>query len=134
MNETLSISVYIVGWLLFVWLQAHNSVLSKTNSLEGWAGYKLYLKTHAPDLAVRAFFSALGYGFIVHSVATTVQAVGFTVTGTAIAGVGGFTANTACYQFMGIFPALRKEVADVAPPPTVSGVAQAALPKPPETP
>jgi hypothetical protein len=117
MNETFNITTYIVGWLLFVWLQAHNSTLSKTNSLpSGWAGYKLWLQAHAAEIAVRGFFSAIGYAFIIHSIATTVQHIGFQATAIAINGVAGFSANTLCYQFMGLFPGLRAEVADLAPP------------------
>jgi hypothetical protein len=129
MTEAISVTLYIVGWILFVAVQCHNSVVSKTNSLpSGWVGIKCWLQVHAVDLALRAFFSALGYGFIVHSVATTVQNVGFHITGTAIAGVGGFSANTLCYQFIGLFPGLRAEVADVAPPANAQVVP---LPKPP---
>jgi hypothetical protein len=116
MREALNVTVYIIGWLLFVAAQAHNSVLSKTNSLEGWPGYKCWLQIHAVELAIRGFFSALGYGFIVHSVAGTVENIGFHLTATAFAGVGGFSANTLCYQFIGLFPGLRAEVANAAPP------------------
>jgi hypothetical protein len=135
----LNVLVYVVGWLLFVAAQAHNSVLSKTNSLStGWSGYKLWLQTHAVELAIRAFFSALGYGFIVHTVAGTVQNIGFHLTGVAFAGVGGFSANTLCYQFIGLFPGLRAEVADSAPPPMRPTVPADSgpgplLPKPSET-
>jgi hypothetical protein len=141
MNEFLSATVYAVGWVLFVWAQAHNSLLSKTNSLpDGWTGYRKWLQIHASELAIRAFFSGLGYGFIVHSIASTVQHVGFQVTGAALAGVAGFSANTLCYQFIGLFPGLRAEVADIAPPSipasnsgnvAVAGTSSSPLPKPP---
>jgi hypothetical protein len=135
LNEVLSVTVYIIGWCLFVAVQCRNSIVSKTNSLPvGWTGIKCWFQVHAVDLALRGFFSALGYGFIVHSVATTVQSVGFHITATAIAGVGGFSANTMCYQFIGLFPGLRSEVADAAPPASQQVVPTPPLPKTPTTP
>lgn len=113
----LNIVVYAIGWILYVAAQAQNSVASKTNSLPaGWLGIKIWLRAHAVDLAIRAFFSSLAYGFIVHDIATKVMSVGFSVTSTAIAGIGGFSANNLLYQFFGLFPNLRVEVADLAPP------------------
>lgn len=113
MMQFLSPSIFMLGWLLFVMAQAQNSVRSKTNGLTGLSGW---FRLHAVNLATRAFFSALAYGFIVHTVAVKIQAVGFPVTATVSAGVGGYSANALLYQFFGYFPWLRVEVADLAPP------------------
>lgn len=114
----LNIIVYAVGFLLFVAAQAQNSVTSKSNGLSsGWAGIQAWLRMHGVNLATRAFFSALGYGFIVHTIAAKIGALGFPLTSTVIAGVGGYAANGMLYQFFGLFPGLRVEVAELAPPP-----------------
>ncbi len=112
-GEALNISVYVLGWLLFVLAQAQNSVKSKTNGL---TTVREWFRGHAVNLATRAFFSALGYGFIIHTVAGKVADVGLPVTSTAIAGIGGYSANALLYQFFGYLPWLRVEVADLAPP------------------
>lgn len=111
--SVLNVSVFIVGWLLFVVAQAQNSVKSKTNGLTSLAAW---LRMQAVNLITRAFFSALAYGFILNTVSSKLQAVGFTVTATTIAGLGGYSANALLYQFFGLMPWLRVEVADLAPP------------------
>jgi len=110
----LNIGVFIIGWLLFVLAQAQNSVKSKTNGLNSLSAW---LKLQAINLATRAFFCGLAYGFIIHTVAAKAQSLGFPVTATTIAGVGGYSANALLYQFFGLFPSLRVEVADLAPAP-----------------
>lgn len=113
----LNIFVYAVGWILFVAGQAQNSVTSKSNGLpRGWAGIKLWLAMHAVNLCTRAFFCSLAYGFFIHTVATRILSAGFPITATAIAGVTGWASNGLLYQFFGLFPFLRIEVSDFAPP------------------
>jgi hypothetical protein len=112
----LSVTVFVVGWILFVAAQAKNSIASKSNSLTGWAGVKTWLLNQSVNLATRAFFSALAFGFIVHDVTTKIQAVGFSLESTTIAGVSGYAANALLYQFFGLFPFLRVEISDLAPP------------------
>jgi hypothetical protein len=140
----LNVAVYIIGWALYVAAQAQNSVSSKSNSLTpGWSGIHVWLKAHAVNLATRAFFSALAFGFIVHDIATKVQGMGFSVTSTTIAGVAGYSANALLYQFFGLFPGLRVEVSDLAPPASaqvipiqagnVAASSLSTLPKPPGT-
>lgn len=109
----LNIGIFIVGWLLFVWAQAQNSVKSKTNGVNSVFDW---LKLHAVNLATRAFFSAMAYGFIIHTVATKAQGLGFPLTASTIAGIGGYSANALLYQFFGLLPWLRVETADLAPP------------------
>lgn len=110
----LDASVFIIGWLLFVLAQAQNSVKSKTNGLQSLSGW---FKLHAVNLLTRAFFSALAYGFIVHTVAAKIEAVGgLQLTATSIAGIGGYAANGLLYQLFGYMPWFRVEVADLAPP------------------
>jgi hypothetical protein len=109
----LDVSVFTLGWLLFVMAQAQNSVKSKTNGLTTLADW---FRMHAVNLATRAFFSALAYGFIVHTVAQKIESVGLQLTATTIAGIGGYSANALLYQFFGYMPWLRVEVADLAPP------------------
>lgn len=114
-----NILMYLIGWVLYVAAQAQNSATSKTNGLPaGFQGIKLWLRLHLVNLATRAFFSGLAYGFLVHTVAAKIQAIGFPLTSTAVAGVAGYSANAMLYQFFGLFPGLRVEVADLAPPAT----------------
>jgi len=123
--------LYAVGWLLYVAAQAQNSVTSKSNGLpSGWAGIKVWLRAHAVNLATRGFFSGLAYGFIVHSFAAKIQSDGFAIGAPAIAGCAGYAANALLYQFFGLFPGLRVEVSDLAPPPN----AQIVAPPPPVAP
>ena len=116
----IKILVFAAGWLLFVVAQAQNSILSTTNSLTGWAGFRYWLKIQWVNIATRAFFSALFYGFLIEQVAEKLQAVGFGITGTAVAGVAGYAANALLYQAFGLLakaiPGLRVEVHDLAPP------------------
>ena len=62
------------------------------------------------------FFSGLAYGFLVQTIAAKIGDIGFHVTSTAIAGIAGYSANALLYQFFGLFPGLRVEVSDLAPP------------------
>lgn len=112
-KTALDVSVFILGWILFVLAQAQNSVKSKTNGL---TNLKSWFQMHAVNLATRAFFSALAYGFIVHTVASKIETAGLSLTATSIAGIGGYSANALLYQFFGYLPWLRVEVADQAPP------------------
>ena len=114
-----NIVLYIMGWTLFVAGQAQNSIRSTTNGLPpGFAGFRQWLDIHWLDLAHRAFWSGLFYGIIVGKTTAMLQAVGFPVTSYMIAGMGGWSANAAVYQILGLIPipGLRKEVADFAPP------------------
>ena len=126
--EALNILVYSLGWILFVAAQAQNSIASKSNSLQGWAGLKFWLQKQGVNLATRAFFSMLAYGFLIHTVASKIDGLGFHLSAHAIAGVAGYSANAALYQFFGLFPGLRVEVADLAPPANAQVVP---VPKPP---
>jgi hypothetical protein len=112
----LNVLVFCLGWLIFVLSQAQNSIRSSTNGLQGKAGWVQWLKLHAIDLIIRAFFSALGYGFILNQVSQKLAAVGFSFTATTIAGLGGFGANALLYQLFGLVPWLRVEVGELAPP------------------
>jgi hypothetical protein len=118
----LNIAVYVIGWLLFVAAQCKNSLNSKTNSLAGWPGVRSWLASQSVNLATRAFFCAIGYSFLVHTVAAKIDAVGFHVTSTMISGFAGYGANGMLYQLFGLFPGLRVEVSDLAPPPNAQVV------------
>ena len=112
-----NIILYIMGFFLFVAGQAQNSIRSKTNGLsEGFEGWKQWLEMHLVNLAQRAFFSGLFYGFIVHTVGVKLQAAGMPVTSYMVAGIGGWAANGLLYQIFGMIPGLRVEVADLSPP------------------
>jgi hypothetical protein len=132
----LNVLIFAVGWVLFVAAQCKNSLNSKTNSLQGWPGIRTWILGQAVNLATRAFFSALAYGFLVQTFSTKIDAVGFHVTSTTIAGVAGYSANAALYQFFGLFPGLRVEVSDLAPPANsqVVSAQTPSLPKQPGTP
>lgn len=117
----LQIIVYWIAWALFVAAQAQNSVTSKTNGLApGWLGILAWLKMHAVNLANRAFWSAVACGFFIHYVAQKVQSTGLPITATMIAAVAGYCANGLLYQFFGLFPGMRVEVADLSPPPNAT--------------
>jgi uncharacterized membrane protein YhdT len=122
-SELVKVVLFVLGWLLYVLAQAQNSVKSKTNGL---TGLKAWFQMHAVNLATRAFFSGLAYGFIVHTVASKVESVGLQLEASSIAGIGGYAANALLYQFFGYLPWLRVEVADLAPP--------ASTPAPPPNP
>jgi hypothetical protein len=136
MVHVADIVLYMMGWVLFVAGQAQNSVRSKTNGLPGgFAGLHAWLRFHFINLAQRAFFSGLFYGFIVHSATTKLQAAGFAVTSYTVAGFGGFAANGLLYQIFGLIPGMRTEVADLAPPPNSQIVPQSTANGPtPKTP
>lgn len=115
-----NILLYVIGWCLLVAAQAQNSIRSSTNGLPpGFAGFRQWLDIHWLDLAHRAFWCGLFYSVIVTKTTATLHAVGLPVTSFIVAGVGGYAANSAIYQILGLlpFPGLRKEVADFAPPP-----------------
>lgn len=114
--ELVNIAMFVVGWLLFVLAQIQNSVLSSTNSLQGKDGWLSWLKLHAIELALRAFGSGLLYTYIVHYTADKLSAIGLSLGSTAYAGFGGIAANSVLYQFFGLVPWLRVEVAHVSPP------------------
>jgi len=112
----LKAALFALGWLLFVGAQAQNSIRSTANGLSGWAGFRCYLRLQAVNLATRAFFSAMFYGFIVQFITSKIQAAGLGITGTSIAGVAGYSANALLYQVFGLVPWLRVEIPDLAPP------------------
>lgn len=117
MLHVANIVLYGMGWVLFVAGQAQNSIRSKTNGLPGgFSGLQAWLHFHLVNLAQRAFFSGLFYGFIVHTATVKLQAAGFPVTSYMVAGFGGFCANGMLYQIFGLIPGLRTEVAELAPP------------------
>ncbi len=118
MNHAANVTLYLIGWTLFVAGQAQNSVRSKSNGLApGFAGFQQWISFHLVNLAQRAFFSGLFYGFILHSVGSKLQAAGLPITSYMVAGIGGWAANGLLYQIFGLIPGLRVEVADLAPPP-----------------
>jgi hypothetical protein len=112
----MKVALFILGWVLFVLAQAQNSVQSTTNGLSGWAGFWKWIKLQAVNLATRAFFSGIFYGYLVQVVAAKVQAAGLGITGATIAGVAGYSANALLYQVFGLLPWLRVEIGALEPP------------------
>ena len=128
-----NIVLFVMGWVLFVAIQAQNSIRSKSNGLaSGFAGLKQWLDMHWLTLAYRAFFSGLFYGLIVHTTTQKLQGLGFPVTSFMIAGIGGWSANGLLYQIFGLIPGLRIEVADLAPPPNAQVVPNSQAANPPK--
>jgi len=118
MIHVVNITLYLMGWVLFVAGQAQNSIRSKSNGLDsGLRGLQQWLGFHLVNLAQRAFFCGLFYGFIVHTIGIKLQAAGFPITSYMVAGIGGWAANGLLYQIFGLIPGLRIEVAELAPPP-----------------
>lgn len=119
MAHVANIVLYLMGWTLFVAGQAQNSIRSKSNGLPpGFAGFKQWLDFQWLDIAHRAFWSGLFYGIIVHKTTALLETAGLPVTSYIVAGLGGYLANAAIYQILGLLPipGLRKEVADFVPP------------------
>ncbi len=112
----LKITLFSVGWLLFVVAQAQNSVRSTSNNLSGWAGWTCWLRLQAVNLATRAFFSGIFYSYLVQLVTTKIHDAGLAITSASIVGLAGYTSNALLYQIFGLFPFLRVEVQDLAPP------------------
>jgi hypothetical protein len=113
----LKILLFILGWVLFVLAQARNSISSGANGLTGWAGFVRWLRLQAVNLATRAFFCGIFYGFLVQTVAAKIEAAGISsITSTTIAGLAGYAANALLYQMFGLLPWLRVEIPDLAPP------------------
>lgn len=112
----IDVLVFALGWLLFVAAQAQNSVRSTANGLNGWVGFRCWLQLQAVNLATRAFFSSIFYGYLIQWVSAKLQAAGLTIIGIGVAGTAGYTANALLYQIFGLMPWLRVEVQDLAPP------------------
>ncbi len=111
-----NVTLFLMGWTLFVAGQAQNSIRSTSNGLPpGFAGLKQWLDFHWLDLAHRAFWSGLFYGLIVHKATATMQAVGFPVTSYMVAGFGGWSANGIVYQLLGVL-GVRIEMGEKVPP------------------
>jgi hypothetical protein len=108
--------IYAAGWILFVAAQAYNSVRSSANGLQGWDGYLCWLKLQAVNLATRAFFCAILFGWVMQLVTSKIQLAGLGLESNAIAGIAGYAANALLYQAFGLLPFLRVEVQDLAPP------------------
>ena len=108
--------IYCAGWILFVAAQAHNSVRSSANGLDGWQGYVRWLKLQAVNLATRAFFCAILFAWVMQLVTSKIQTAGLGLESNAIAGIAGYAANALLYQAFGLLPFLRVEVQDLAPP------------------
>jgi len=129
----LNVALFSVGWILFVLLQAQNSVKSKSNGLPaGAAGIWRYIQLQAINLAVRALVSGALYPVIVNTTASKLQAAGLALHAAGVAAIGGLAANAAIYQVSGLLPWLRQEVSDAAPPPN-SQIVTPPAPPPSET-
>jgi hypothetical protein len=111
------IIVYAFSWLVFVFGQAHNSIMSNSNGLTGWDGIKTWLKFQAANLAYRALFSAAFAAWIISTVTAKLQAVGMEISGLSVAAISGFSANSLLYLAFGYVPWLRVEIPDLAPAP-----------------
>lgn len=114
--KMLDLSVFWAGWILFVAAQAQNSVRSSANGLEGFAGFKRWIKLQAINLLTRVFCSAIFYGTLITWVSQKLRSVGFALEPAAISGLAGYSANAFLYQIFGLIPWLRVEIGDLAPP------------------
>jgi hypothetical protein len=122
MHHGLIWAVYWIGWVIFVVAQAHNSILSNSNALQGWPGFKRWLEIQWANLLVRAFFSAVFAGYIIQQVAEKLQSAGLPMHALGMDALAGFAANALLYQALGMVPwltpILRAEVSQLAPPPS----------------
>jgi hypothetical protein len=116
MITAITVSLYIIGWLLFVMGQAHNSVKSSSNGLMGLAGFVVWLRLQAMNLVTRAFFSAIFYPWFIAQATNKLNVAGLHATAYSAAGIAGYTACAGLYQVFGLIPWLRVEVGEVIPP------------------
>lgn len=116
MIHVANITLYIMGWLLFVAGQAQNSIRSTSNGLSNdLKGWETWLRLHLYDLAWRAFFSGIFYGFLIQTTTVKLRAVGLEVESYTVAGCAGWLANGAVYQLGGLV-GIRNEVSQKVPP------------------
>lgn len=115
-TAVLNIALFSLAWVLFVLAQAKNSIRSNSNGLQGKAGWAAWFQMHAIELAIRALVSAALYGWLINTWGQKIQAAGLTIQSYGIAIFAGFAANGALYQVIGLIPALRVEVGELAPP------------------
>jgi hypothetical protein len=112
-----NIVLYLMGWSLFVALQAQNSIRSKSNGLtDNFDGWRTWLRFHLLDLMLRGFVCGLIYRVAVYTTAAKLQALGVQgMTTFTVAGMAGWTANGLVYQILGVL-GYRVEIGEKVPP------------------
>lgn len=116
-----NIILYVMGWTLYVAGQAQNSIRSSSNGLDGFEGWRIWLRFHLIELANRAFWSGLLYGASVVYATQKLQPVIstfaplLTVTTYMAAGAGGYFASAVVYQASGLL-GFRVEMGEKVPP------------------
>jgi hypothetical protein len=117
----LDVTMFALGWLLFLFGQIQNSIRSSSNGLDtGWAGIKHWLNIQSVNLMTRLFFSVIFYPTLLAGVFAKMdaplRATGLPLAAWGMAGIAGYTVNTGLNQIFGFIPWLRVEVGQLAPP------------------
>lgn len=122
MKASINIFMFVIGWLVFVYLQMENSLKSSSNGLTNdWKGMKLYLRSQSDSLVWRAFFSAIFYPALIQKAVNTIEpalaVAGLQIYAWGFSGLAGFGAYGFLYQITGLIGFLRgKEMHEVIPP------------------
>jgi hypothetical protein len=120
----LNVSMFVVGWLLFLLAQMQNSVRSTSNGLDGLTGMKKWFRLQAVNILTRAFFSAALYPTLLKAALDKLDgplhSAGLSIAAWGLAGFAGYMANTAMFQIFGLIPGLRVEIPALVPPAAVN--------------
>src|SRR4051812_35985401 len=118
----LNVTMFVIGSLVFLYLQMANSLRSSSNGLTNdWKGVKLYLKSQASALVLRAFLSAVCYPALIQKGTDTIgpvlKAAGWEIYAWGFSALAGFGASGMLYQVTGLIGFMRgKEMHEVSPP------------------
>jgi len=128
----LNVTFFILGWLVFVYGQAANSVRSSSNGLtQDWAGMLKWLRLQHVMLIERAFFSAIFYAalnqLVIKTVEPALKASGLGMNVWGMSGLTGFSASSGIHQLMGVVGLRGTEVHEAVPP-DASGTVQSGNP------
>jgi hypothetical protein len=109
--------MFAAGVLLQIASQANASLASASNSLSGWNGWLVWLKSHAIPIVVRAVFEFAVFGLIVKNKDALGTLFGYPIPvnlGTAV--FFGFTADSALDKVGAVLPWFKVEIPKIAPP------------------
>jgi hypothetical protein len=118
----LNVSIYFIGWLVFLQLQMENSIKSTSNGLgSNWAGRAKWLKVQSSAIIARGFLCIVLYlplvQLVTNRVGPVLERAGLSNYVWGYAGLAGFFASVLVYQVLGWVPNLRKEIPELAPTP-----------------
>jgi|GEM_PF-5912874 len=126
--------MYWLGWLVFVMLQAPNSVRSTSNGLTAdFRGVGLWILLNSKNLLARAFLCLCLQVpiqlYVIGKIESPLLAAGLKATTWGLAGMAGLLSCTVIYQILGFFPAFRVELGQIIPPSPATTSATGDTPK-----